>query len=86
MKNSTNSTNLPLGERDRLRAKQAAKMADASVGTIYAWMKEEPRPFETWVVKRRGFERGIRYIDKASFERFLKSQRDGCNLSNEVTA
>lgn len=49
-------------------------MARVSVGTIYAWLHEGR--FGTWVVKRRGFERGCRYIDKASFENFLKSQRE----------
>ena len=70
MTNSITSTE-PL--EDRLRSKQAAQRARVSVGTIYAWMKE--KRFESWVVKRRGFERGIRYIDRESFENFLQSQR-----------
>jgi hypothetical protein len=59
---------------DRLRVKSAAQEAKTSPGTIYNWIKENR--FESWVVKRRGYERGIRYIDRESFENFLRSQRE----------
>ena len=55
--------------------KEAAQKAKASAGMIYNWLAEER--FKSWVVKRRGFERGIRYIDRASFEEFLKSITEG---------
>jgi hypothetical protein len=77
MKNSVNSSNLTACA---LRPKQAAEMAAVSVGTIYVWLNEDPPPFKTWVVKRRGFERGIRYIDRISFEKFLKSQREDATV------
>jgi hypothetical protein len=40
---------------------------------IYRWMHEGR--FGHWTVKRRGFERGVRYIDKQSFLAWLESQR-----------
>jgi hypothetical protein len=58
---------------DRIRVKQAAALAGVSVGTIYVWMAEGR--FKTWTVRRRGFTRGIRFIDKVTFDDFLKSQR-----------
>ena len=72
MLNSINST--PLDDDRPYRPKQAAQKAQVSVGTIYVWGHEGR--FKWWTVKRRGFERGIRYIDRASFENFLKSQRE----------
>ena len=63
-----------IGADDRLRPKEAAQMARVSVGMIYRWLHEGR--FGSWTVKRRGFERGVRYIDKSSFESFLKSQRE----------
>jgi len=62
-------------ESGPLRVKEAAQKAKASAGMIYNWLAEER--FKSWVVKRRGFERGIRYIDRASFEEFLKSITEG---------
>jgi hypothetical protein len=59
---------------DRLRVKEAAKQAKTSSGMIYNWIHEDR--FQSWVSLRRGFERGIRYIDRKSFERFLQSQRE----------
>jgi transposase len=67
-------TSLPVSANDRLRTKEAAAIARVSVGMIYRWMGEGR--FKTWVVTRRGFTRGVRYVDKPSFEEFLKSQRD----------
>jgi hypothetical protein len=58
---------------DRIRVKQAAALAGVSPGTIYVWMAEGR--FKTWTVRRRGFARGIRFIDKVTFDDFLKSQR-----------
>jgi excisionase family DNA binding protein len=59
---------------DRLRVKEAARLAQVSPGTIYTWIHENR--FRTWIVTRRGFQRGLRFIDRASFEQFLQSQRD----------
>jgi Helix-turn-helix domain len=56
---------------DRIRAKEAARLAQVSTGTIYLWM--HGKKFKTWNVKARGKERGIRYIDRSSFEAFLNS-------------
>jgi transposase len=67
-------TRPPFSANDRLRTKEAASIARVSVGMIYRWMGEGR--FKTWVVTRRGFTRGVRYIDKASFEHFLQSQRE----------
>lgn len=63
----------PTGAGDRLRVKQAAEEARCSGGMIYVWIDE--RRFKSWTVTRRGYERGIRYIDAKSFRDFLKSQR-----------
>jgi hypothetical protein len=49
-------------------------MAQVSVGTIYAWGHEGR--FKWWMVTRRGYERGCRYIDRQSFENFLKAQKE----------
>ena len=62
-------------ESGPLKVKECARKAKASAGTIYNWLKEDR--FKSWVVKRRGFERGLRYIDRASFEEFLKSITEG---------
>jgi predicted site-specific integrase-resolvase len=62
-----------VGVDDRLRIREAAEQAHTSRATIYRWI--EQGFFKSWVVKRRGFERGIHYIDKASFEAFLNSQK-----------
>ena len=59
---------------DRLRVKQAALLAGVSPGTIYVWIHENR--FRSWIVTRRGFQRGLRFIDRATFEEFLRSQRD----------
>jgi hypothetical protein len=64
----------PPSTGDRLRVKQAAKEAECSGGMIYAWIGEGR--FKSWTVTRRGYERGIRYIDAKSFRDFLKSQRE----------
>jgi Helix-turn-helix domain len=58
---------------DRLRVKEAAQLARVSVGMLYRWMTEDR--FKSWVVTRRGYTRGVRFIDRASFEEFLRSQR-----------
>ena len=63
----------PVGENDRLRAKEAAAIARVSAGMIYKWMAEGR--FKTWMVTRRGFTRGVRYIDKTTFEHFLRSHQ-----------
>jgi hypothetical protein len=65
----------PPADEDRLRVKQAAQEAKCSGGMIYVWMSENR--FKSWTVKRRGFERGIRYIDAKSFRTWLKLQREG---------
>jgi hypothetical protein len=59
---------------DRLRVKQAAVEAACSPGMIYVGIKEGC--FKSWVVRRRGYERGIRYIDAKSFREWLNSQRE----------
>ena len=63
-----------IGADDRLRPKEAAQIARVSVGMIYRWLHEGR--FKSWTVVRRGYERGVRYIDRTSFENFLKSQRE----------
>jgi hypothetical protein len=70
---SADSITTPAGN-DRLRVKEAARLAQVSPGTIYVWIHESR--FRTWIVTRRGFQRGLRFIDRASFEEFLRSQRD----------
>lgn len=62
-----------LATTDRLRVKEAAALARVSVGMIYRWISEGR--FKSWTVTRRGYERGIRYIDKTSFDEFLHSQK-----------
>ena len=69
-----NTVTDPPGAEDRLRVKQAAQEAKCSGGMIYVWIGENR--FKSWTVKRRGFERGIRYIDAKSFRDWLKSQRE----------
>jgi len=59
---------------DRLRMKEAVRRAQVSRPTLYNWIKEGR--FHSWVVKRRGRENGIRFIDRASFEAFLSAQRE----------
>jgi hypothetical protein len=63
--------NVPDVQPLRIRPKEAARIARCSVGTIYLWM--HAGHFRTWVVRQRGKERGIRYIDRESFEFFLNS-------------
>jgi hypothetical protein len=63
----------PIAVNDRLRTKEAAAIARVSVGMIYKWMAEDR--FKTWIVTRRGFTRGVRYIDKTTFEHFLRSHQ-----------
>jgi excisionase family DNA binding protein len=72
---SISSKNFPeiIASADRLRVKEAAVLAHVSLGTIYVWIHENR--FRTWIVTRRGFQRGLRFIDRASFEDFLRSQR-----------
>jgi hypothetical protein len=65
---------LPEPAGDRLRPKEAARIGRTSVATIYVWGKEGK--FRWWTVKRRGLERGIRYIDATSFFAFLESQKE----------
>jgi hypothetical protein len=73
---------------DRLRVKEAKELARVSTAQIYLWLHEGR--FGTWVVKRRGYERGVRFIDRPSFEAFLQSQRQnmayGMKPVEEVTA
>jgi hypothetical protein len=59
---------------DRLRVREAAAIAKVSPGLIYSWLASGY--FKTWVVTRRSYTRGVRFIDRASFEKFLQSQRD----------
>jgi hypothetical protein len=60
------------GVNDRLRLKEAALIARVSVGMINRWWREGR--FKSWSVTRPGFDRGIRYIDAATFYKFLQSQ------------
>jgi excisionase family DNA binding protein len=71
---NTSVAPLRVGADDRLRPKEAAQIARVSVGMIYRWLHEGR--FKSWTVTRRGFERGVRYIDRSTFENFLKSQRE----------
>jgi len=63
----------PTPATDRLRPKHAANIAAVSIGLIYRWMSEGK--LRSWVVTRRGYARGVRFIDPASFEEFLQSQK-----------
>jgi hypothetical protein len=76
--NSSNSLRVTVSDAQplRIRPKEAAQVARCSVGTIYLWI--HAGHFRTWVVRRRGKERGIRYIDWESFKRFL------VNIGNEA--
>jgi Helix-turn-helix domain len=69
--NSSNSlrATVPDVQPPRIRPKEAAQLARCSVGTVYVWI--HAGHFRTWVVRQRGKERGIRYIDRESFTRFL---------------
>ena len=74
---SINTVTVPptwIGNDDRLRVKQAAQEGKCSNGMVYVWIHENR--FKSWVVKRRGYERGIRYIDAKSFRAWLASQRE----------
>ena len=57
---------------DRLRIKEGAAIARVSVTMIYRWIGEGR--FKSWTVTRTGLTRGIRYIDKTTFDAFLRSQ------------
>jgi hypothetical protein len=59
---------------DRLRMKQATQMAEVSKPTVYQWIRDGC--FKSWTVKGRGRLRGIRFIDRKSFEEFLAGQRE----------
>ena len=63
-----------IGASDRLRVREAAEIAHCSIGMVYVGIKEGW--FKSWSVKRKGFERGTRYIDAKSFRQWLKSQRE----------
>jgi hypothetical protein len=56
---------------DWIRVKHAARQAKVSRAMIYVWLHDGC--FKSCTIKRQGFERGIRYIEKPSFEHFLKS-------------
>jgi hypothetical protein len=72
MKSSKSSEPVALvAQHDRIRPKEAARLAHCSTGTIHLWINENR--FQTWNVRLRGKERGIRYIDRESFEKFLNS-------------
>lgn len=58
-----------------LRIKEAAKQASVSAGTIYNWMDEQR--FKHWRVCPPGKNRGLTFIDRASFEAFLASMQEG---------
>ncbi len=58
----------------RLRPKEAAQSVPCSIGTIYTWMDEQR--FKHWSVNAPG-KRGMRFIDRASFEAFLASMQEG---------
>jgi hypothetical protein len=51
-------------------------MVPCSIGTIYTWMDEQR--FKHWSVNAPG-KRGMRFIDRASFEAFLASMQEGVN-------
>jgi hypothetical protein len=72
--------NVPELQPPRIRPKEAAGIARCSVGTIYLWM--HAGHFRTWVVRQRGKERGIRYIDRKSFEHFLDNIGEAARASN----
>jgi len=80
--NTTNSVadDQPLADisTDRIRPKEAARIGEVSVGTIYAWM--HLKCFDNWDVRRRGRERGVRYISRKSFMEFLQSTEVGKGL------
>ena len=58
----------------RIRPKEAAESVPCSIGTIYNWMDEGK--FKHWSMNAPG-KRGMRFIDRASFEAFLDSIKEG---------
>jgi hypothetical protein len=73
-KNSTISATL-VNKLPPLRPKDAAALVPCSIGPIYEWMDQGR--FKHWSVKMPGKNRGMRFIDRASFEAFLASIREG---------
>jgi hypothetical protein len=61
-------------DADRYRPREAAQLARSSIGFIYIGIKEGW--FKSWTVRRRGFERGARFIDGPSFRAWLASQKE----------
>jgi Helix-turn-helix domain len=59
----------------RIRPKEAAQMVPCSIGTIYNWMDEQR--FKHWRICPPGKNRGLTFIDRASFEAFLASMQEG---------
>jgi hypothetical protein len=57
---------------DRIRPKEAAQIARVSVPLVYRWMHEGG--FEHFEVRQRGRERGMRFIVRSSFLKFLEEQ------------
>ncbi|MGA8480891.1 MAG: helix-turn-helix domain-containing protein [Chthoniobacterales bacterium] len=74
LKNKTSSAVLVNKPLPRLRPKEAAQSVPCSIGTIYTWMDEQR--FKHWSVNAPG-KRGMRFIDRASFEAFLASMQEG---------
>jgi len=72
LKNKTSSAVLVNKPLPRIRPKEAAQMVPCSIGTIYTWMDEQR--FLHWSVNAPG-KRGMRFIDRASFEAFLASMQ-----------
>lgn len=68
----------PAEDNGPLRINEAARIADVSRGTIYNWI--EDRKFKSWVVSRRGLERGIHYIDRKGFLEFVKSELERASV------
>jgi hypothetical protein len=71
---------------DIIRVREASEQGHVSKGMIYVWLNQDSPPFESWVVRRKGFERGIRYIRKSSFLQFIESQLHEEEPAKEATA
>ncbi len=62
----------------RLRPKAAAQMVPCSLGTLYKWMGEQK--FKSWSINTPGKNRGVRFIDGPTFEKFLDTMQQGAGV------
>ena len=63
------------GVNDPLPVREAAALARVSVGMMCLWLPKAG--FKSWtILTRRGFTRGVRFIDRTSFQEILRSHRE----------